>query len=441
MSYKHIFSVGFIYFLILLLIVVFVKDIAVQYNNLIFLTPGELAVSKGGYADPKTFIRTALDITEDGWITSKNAWVFNLWPPGFVLLEALIIKIFGTNVPILLVLQTIASIMFAVVLTFFYIFAKKYMRKEIAFLLPLVVFIFPVSRAFLLEPLGISFGESFAIGSFMLFVVLSIHSTVNHSMKYAFLAGAFLGLTAYFRSNFGAILLMLIVFGILFIIIFYIFKIFKNRIIFKKNIVTQITAILIAAIMISIPWKAYKYMQNGSIKSTTLQYKTLVRTNDDLKSHGADWVVAGRGNMMCLVDRDTCGIKDNSTGLLIKTFLTNPIKWYSIKAEVIGDYWFANTNEMVVPKSKATLGSIFFNSSVLLMLIVLIYMTIKLRKETIVIFLTWINFSLFIIYSMIFTVAHYEARYFYFPKIIIIFMFLLFVVLYYKNINEKEKAV
>ena len=162
----------------------------------------------------------------------------------------------------------------------------------------------------------------------------------------------------------------------------------------------------------------------------------MVKTNETLKAENADWIIKGRGNMMCLVDKSTCGNINNNMILLIKTFLSNPVAWYSIKAEVIGDYWFSNVDGwMQVRKYKPTLGSLFFNWIILFMLAAIIFMTIKLRKNSLVILLTWINISIFSLYLAVFTIVHYEVRYFYFPKIIIIFMFIILTVLL---LNEKK---
>ena len=226
---KHIIKVesryiiGAIYFSIVIVIALLIKDITFLYSNEMFLSVTELKNSNG-YCDPKTFISTALEIVEDGWITTKNQWVFNLWPPGFILLESFIIKLFGPDVPILFILQILLSVLFSIVLTLLYQLISKYLNIYVSFLLPLILFLFPVSRAFLLEPLGVSFGESFSIGFFLLFIILSLFALINNSWKNALIAGFFLGLSAYFRSSFGAVLISISIFGILIILTFYIFK-------------------------------------------------------------------------------------------------------------------------------------------------------------------------------------------------------------------------
>lgn len=427
-----------VYFLFLFIIGLFVKDILIQYPSL-FVTANEI-VDLSRYGDPGTFAKAALQVAEDGWITNKNQWVFNLWPPGFVFLEALIIKMFSPEVPIILVLQIIISILFSLVFTLFYGFASSYIDKKIAFVLPLLIFVFPVSRAFLLQPLGISFGEGFAIAFYMLFIMISIFSTQRRSLKLSILAGFFLGLSAYFRSNFGAIISFMILFGVILIVGFYLYKLIKKKELFERQVAYQIGTIIFVAFMVSVPWRVYKYKQNGTFKPTMLIYKNLVQPTEKLEKAGARWVVAGKGNMMCLVDKSTCGIKDNNVVLLVKTFLQNPIDWYSIRFEVIGSYWFSNIEgNIVVPNQESSLDTIIYNGTNLIFFLLMIYLIIKMNKNPILIILSWVITSLTITYLAIFTVAHYEVRYFYTPKILILFFFIIVVVLYIKSKQGRIK--
>ncbi len=454
MSFKHKLLLGFIYFLILFFISLFVKDVSNQYDNLTLITPNELlklyeklafltpfeVLKSTLYGDPATFMKTAIEIARDGWITSSNQWVFNLWPPGFILLEALIIKLFGVDAPIILILQILVSLLFSIVFISVYIIAVKYINKKLAFLLPMSIFIFPVSRVFILEPLGISFGEGLSIGFFLLFVTFSIISVSRDSKSIALLAGVFLGLSAYFRSQFETILMIATIFGILLIAISIVYQLFKNSRLLEKCVITQIAIIVFGAFIVTLPWRIYNYAHNDRtswVASTSLTYANLVRTSEKLHSLGGNWIVEGRGNMVCLVNNDTCGkVKESNMALLAKTFIESPLKWYSIKAEVIGKYWFAVIDSRWdMSTLPTTYNSDIINWSILLMFIYIMYMTIKNIKEKLVMLLTWINLSVFSTYAMIFTIIHYEVRYFFFPKIFIIFMFLLFLI-----ISRKEKV-
>lgn len=156
--------VGIIYFLILLGIALWVRDITNQLDT--FNTIQQL-IKTSQLGDPIYSATAAMDIAEKGWISTANEWIINLWPPGFILLEALIIKLLGADAPVILVLQVFAAVLFSIVLVLLFNLLREYAIKQVAFILPLLIFAFPVSRVFLLEPTGISLGESFAIGFFL----------------------------------------------------------------------------------------------------------------------------------------------------------------------------------------------------------------------------------------------------------------------------------
>ena len=122
--------------------------------------------------DPGSFATAAIDIAENGWISNSNKWIFDLWPPGFILLEAFILKLLGSDAPVVLILQILAAALFSVVLLLLYDFLIETFNSKIAFLLPLAIFAFPVSRVFLLQPTGVTLGESFSIGFFLISILL-----------------------------------------------------------------------------------------------------------------------------------------------------------------------------------------------------------------------------------------------------------------------------
>src|SRR4051812_26256355 len=52
------------------------------------------------YGDPTSFLKGAADIATHGWVTPENYWLVHLWPPGFMVMEALLLRAFGEAVPI-----------------------------------------------------------------------------------------------------------------------------------------------------------------------------------------------------------------------------------------------------------------------------------------------------------------------------------------------------
>lgn len=63
-------------------------------------------------------------------------------------------------------------------------------------------------------------------------------------------------------------------------------------------------------------------------------------------------------------------------------------------------------------------------------------LTRKVRSHGSWILLVWVNASLFSAYMLIFTVVHFEVRYFFFPKIVGLVMFLIVAGLYFRPMKK-----
>lgn len=435
--------IGFVYFIILLLIAFFVRDIPNQYNVFDLTILQLMQVSVMG--DPASFATAAIDIAKNGWISSENTWIFNLWPPGFILLEALIIKIFGINVPIILVLQILAAVLFSVVMTLLFKFLNDYVNKKIALVLPLLIFVFPVSRVFLLEPIGITLGESFAIGFFLLGVLFAIRSVEKSVWRYAVYSGISLALAAYFRSQFEIILLALTGCGVLLLILLNLARtqIYLDSTIIKSTVKT-ISIVLLVAHAITIPWRVYHWMYQESplwVHTASVTFGNSVMTSEYLESVHGGFVVAGGGNLVCRINPATCGDTANAKTLFIKTFLEHPGTWYSLKVDIIGKYWLSSLQNWSAVGTESTLLDIIINSLNLILLIMIIYLLFNRRvmNSRGWIILVWISATLFSSYFLIFTVQQFEVRYFYFPKIVGIFLFIITLALYLHTKNKPIK--
>lgn len=430
---------GLSYFLILLGIALWVRDIPGQPDAFNITLMQLIKTSTMG--DPASFATAALDIANSGWISSANEWIFNLWPPGFVLLQALIVKILGPEAPVILVLQVLAAAMFSIVLVLLFDLLSRFVKGKTAFALPLLIFAFPVSRVFLLEPIGMSLGESFAIGFFLLGILLAFNSIVRNSLWYAVYAGLCLGLSAYFRSQFEIILLSLTGWGILFLIaikLTHLRKYIEPE--FVKSIIRTIGIVLIIAHATTLPWRAYHWINQGSpqwVYTSAVVFTNSVMTSEYLERVGGGFVVAGGGNLVCRINISACGDTVNAKDLFIKTFTENPIEWYSLKFAAIGEYWFSSVRNWTSIGEKATTIDIVTNGFLLLALIALAVLLFanKVRSHGIWILLVWFNASLFSAYLLIFTLAHFENRYFYFPKIVGILMVLIVACLQCRSIK------
>ena len=442
------FWAGTLYFLILLSIAFWARDIPYQLDS--FSTIQQL-INASKMGDPASFATAAIDIAANGWISSTNEWILNLWPPGFILLEAFIIKVMGINAPIILVLQILAAGLFSIVLLLLYTQLKTSVNSKLALILPLLTFAFPMSRVFLLEPNGVILGESFAIGFFLLGVLLILRSVMQSSLRCAVYAGLCLALAAYFRSQFELILLSLTGWGVLLVIVIQ-FTRLRNLIepSAVKFTVKTIAITLLVAHVATAPWRIYHMVHphynaeiqkyEGSLAwvyTSQLVYENSVKSTAQL-SGSAAFIFAGGGNLVCRIDPLTCGDLLNAKKLFFKTFMAHPIEWCLLKFESIGKYWFSSIESKKKGKLEVTTASIATDVLLLMVLIVLLVLlfTRKVKLHASWGLLLWSNASLFSAYMLIFTLIHFEARYFYFPKIAGIFMMLIMACIYFRPINK-----
>lgn len=433
--------IGVIYFLILLGIALWARDIPDQPDAFSLTLQKQIKWMPLG--DPTSFLKGAIDIAENRWISSANEWILNLWPPGFILLEALIIKATGSETHVILALQILAAMLFSAVLLLLHRLLNEYMDRGIAFLLPLLIFAFPVSRVFLLEPRGIIMGESFSIGFFLLGTLLAFHSVARESLRYAVYAGLCLALSAYFRSQFEIILLALTACGgglALAIQLTRLKKTIDPRI--TKTSIKTITLVIIVAHVSMVPWRAYHWINQGSplwVYTSDLSFRNSVMSTEYLQSVHGGFVAAGAGNLVCRIEPSTCGDTANAKKLFIRTFIAHPLEWYSFKFDVIGKYWFSSLQNFSVISVQATFWDLLTNGIFLIALVFVFLMlfTKKLRSHELWPLLMWVTTSLILAYALIITVHQFETRYFYFPKIVSITLSLLVFSLYFRS-NKKE---
>ncbi len=438
---QELVKVGFAYFLILLGMALLIHDIPNQLDP--FITIHQL-IEMSPFGDPKYFATAAIEISEKGWVTSANDWVFNLWPPGFVLMEASILKIVGPDAPVIFILQTLAVLLFTVVLVLLYAFLREHMTSKFTFLLPLLIFAFPVSRAFLLQPIGIIFGESFSVGFFLLGILLTLRSMTQKSLYYPLFAGLFLALAAYFRSQYEIILLAATIWGVILVFICKIpsFRSLVDSVVLKSTTKT-IAVVLLAAHVATLPWRIYHWIYQGAISwvyTSNLTFEASVRTSEVLRAGHGGFIVEGGGNLVCRINPMVCGDLVNAKKLFITTFLENSFEWYSIKLNLIGRYWFSSVQNWSPVSVPSTTLDLIINgillAALISLLVLLFFRAVRSHDSWILLF--WFSASLFSAYFLIFSLVHFEVRYFYFPKIVGLVMFLIVLSMY---LRQSRKAV
>lgn len=156
------------------------------------------------YNDPISFLQGATDISSFGWFTTNTKWISDLWPPGFMILEAGILRFIGNNASIPFPLQLISCLVFAAVLSLLSeALALKRLPIILRYALPLLLFLPEFARSYMLGPYGVLFGEFLAAALFLLGFVLICLAEHRAYQNLLIIAGsAFVALSSYFRSQY-----------------------------------------------------------------------------------------------------------------------------------------------------------------------------------------------------------------------------------------------
>jgi len=368
--------------------------------------------------DPGFIAQAAKDLYAYGRLTDNDAWIFHLWPPGPSALEASILKLFGPHAPIVVVLQIIASL----ALAWMFFLERKVLTPLIglqaASIVPFGVLLFPAFRQYLLEPDCAILGETIAISSFFSSIFFLIISLEKDSIFYATVAGACLAIASYLRAQVELITLactlLAIPLGVALLVSAWPVREEKA---YRVRMVKMMFVFLVVGHILMIPWRVHNWVDIGSIRWGTaadLIAKNGLSDSEFLESRDGDFVVEGGGNLGCVLEPSYCG--RNSFSDYITVFLTNFLTWESVKASLIGKYWFSSLYNLGKVKFSATNIDIFWNC-ILAFCIPLTFtslvMAANYRWSAV---LVWLVLSfcgyLFVVLSLV----HFEVRYFFLPK-------------------------
>ncbi|MCC7679929.1 glycosyltransferase [Janthinobacterium sp. FW305-128] len=418
----------FLYFLVLLSLGWLVRDVASQPS--LWATMAEFVHPQTGTSmgDPKSFAMGAMNFYQFGMITEPNMWLIRLWPPGFMFLEGMILKLFGVNAPVIFVLLILASLMGAFML---FILRKHLMllvSPAIATLLPLLPFAFPLPRFFLLQPNGLILGESFAIIFFLTALLLLPLALRLRSIWVAIGAGLLLALSAYFRSQFELIVVVLSAAGVCLAILLCCLLLKKEQAAEHRSHIKWMLALVAVAMITAnlsmLPWRVKNYFDPYLVNMSWVQTSQLIyinasKTNKELLDVGGEWVINGGGNIACNVEPSYCGNpgKDGFYQALIK----HPRQWFGRKISLLGDYWFSSLADLGGVIRISSFMENTTNFFYLLCVLATLPLLWMVRRHRNFLLYGWICGAFYSCFAVVLSLVHLETRYFFVIKIFALF--------------------
>ena len=393
--------------------------------------------------DPGSFAIGGWSIFKEGWFTPETVWVISFWPPGFMCLQAIILKIFGGNAPLVGIIQILSSFLLAVVSLLFRQCLLVFLKARYATIIPLFFLLSAQFRYFILGQDGVLLGEAFSVSFVLIGLFLLLLAAGKNFKVYAFIAGLFFALSAYFRSPFE---LFFLVGTFNFLPIVFLMKLLKktsfSALLMQFKPVKIIFVALLSFHFFTVPYRIYNYYRVHSFSwvqtSNAILEKGFYPSEPLLKTGGGFFVLGG-GNIACSVDQKKCEelgpqvVADKIPhNLLIKeslkTFISHPLLWIYLKLKLLPTYWFSTVDSFVSfvfsssPSLSFSFENLMFAFSFVAGIFCLIYQLIK--EDAFVLF--WLSSSILLGYSAIITFAHFEVRYFFFCKFYFLTVFLLF---------------
>lgn len=459
MKTNNIFYI-FLYFILFLIIALLIPPLSTGLGKPLPFSATILQIYHyWGGSDPGSF---ALG----GWtIFSKGSFgTGGPWPPGFMFLYAILLTLFGPKAPAVILIQILAALFLAITCNLFRLCIEHFLRKRYITLFPLVLLMFPQFRIFMLDRSGVLLGETFAISFALTGFFCLILAYAKDKKEFALFAGLAFALSAYFRPQYETFFMVA---SINFLIIFFSIQLYKKfkRDYFLQNTknslsvinVSPITIIFLALVIFQVftmPYRIFNHMRGDSLSwvndGPTIWQQNFTST-ETLTQAGGGFEAQGMGNTACRVDTALCEklniqIINNSISSeelrknVLMTLFKHPLHWAYLKFRILPNYWFATINnfwDMVAYSSISSISAYIENSIFLGCFIFSAIWTFYTLKNPYSFITYWFGSSIFIAYALIFTLVHYEVRYFFFFK----FYFLITAILGIVQLASKQFAI
>ncbi|ANN69102.1 hypothetical protein [Bordetella bronchialis] len=381
-----------------------------------------------GLNDPATFASMAIDYFRLGHIGEANRFAATLWPPGFVFLEAGILKLFGWDAPLPFILQILACALLAVTLACQRELFRLYVNERAAAILPFVIFVFPIARAFLLEPLGVVYGETYSVSLFVLACTLVVLAYQNGSTWMAIAAGVALGGAAYFRSQYELIVLAMTGCAIP-VLLWAMMRALRSRQDAQRSeyrtVVKVVLGAIVAAHVVMLPWRLHNYTLGFGptwVQTSQIVIKNSLTSERELRSIGGAFVISGGGHLACKFEPSYCGKSDKK--LFYRAFFHHLGDWYKAKISLLPVFWspYWNTSSADGFAIREMVADTIF----VICLLLIVPLMVASRRAKGWLMVVWPAVSFYGAFFVIFSLVHFETRYFYLIKL---FSFTLVVIL------------
>lgn len=398
------------------------------------MTRSAEAAEAFGFSDAGSLLKAAMSLRASGTITPEWRWVYNLWPPGMVIVDRVMLEFEALlNVPIVLLMVILNCLVWAALLGAWF----AMVRNRWGFLPALVFGIGAVLYSGLSVwgiKNGLFYADNFGTAAFCFAILLlvKVGQTQNSKQRLVLssLAGVALAAACYFRASFEIVAGGTLLLASIILVVALIARVSHRLPVFSPGAIGAMLPLVVmgvAAQIVMFPWRLYSALKNhpGDFRwSTVSDLASSARWLPDsiLRDNGMQFSIDGRSNWACANDPVQCSTifrLENSTAspysggyftprefdaMALQSFLAHPLRFIAERLEAL---WIglsaatgASVTQQALPESLLLVG----------LVIAIITVVIRMRQFTNPGILFYLIASAGQIATL--TLMHMESRYF-----------------------------
>jgi hypothetical protein len=346
-----------------------------------------------GVTDAGSYLEGGLSLADDGDLEPEQRWLIQLWPPGMVAYNALLVTLVGgPSGPVLLAASVIGVVGWTMALAAWVRLGWASRRTTIACLAVLLTS--GMFGGFIIReavPMGDPPGLLLLTTWCLLLWAADHAASTRRAVMLAAAAGVAAAVGAYVRAGTEVTGRFLTIATIALGLAWGVGWIMRRRVTsprLERVLAASRRGVLVLLVscatlqVLCLPWRIYRSqnLSPGELSWTVYDsgnYRFNWMSDEYYTSIGADWVRDGVGNTACRVEPVRCqeiealemasptpyGTEDGGGALTeaqfrdetFRVLREHPIAWTRVKAPVITRFWFADNREPVSPKGPAIL--------------------------------------------------------------------------------------
>lgn len=343
---------------------VFPNGLSSNHFGVQIRTPPHQMAEKFGYSDAGSYLKTALELASQDEIPKSSFWIINLWPPGMPALEAVLLKVSAENFGVVYA-ATIAFLWSVLILIFTLRVLREFGYLKAFGSASLLMLTSPLQSWILGN--GIFYAEGVSVAAYifgLICVVLASEggSSATKKSTWMILSGCSIAISAYFRSTFSTLELVMVLWVIFAAIALIFPRILSKFKVTRARAGSDLKKIIVGLVVVATlmePWFQFTTNEIRGVRAWSVVSGNFVRGAWAQRSVSPDFLKEGGYGWACELNVKLCAEISNfesSTGTLypltdlvkslVLTVLANPVAYLVDRFHFIGLGWFSDDASM-----------------------------------------------------------------------------------------------